>query len=89
MFLTGLIRFLRNDGPDRICSSKFFSPIDCREMWVYFDHTFSFTWLTTERRIQVAGGQVRYLLILTEEFEVDLDTSRGCVCVCVFVCVYF
>jgi len=29
----------------------------------------------------VEGGQIPYLLILTEEYEVDLDTSRMCVCV--------
>ena len=34
-FLTGIARFFRNDGPDRICRSKILSPVDGREMWLY------------------------------------------------------
>ena len=34
-FLTGLTHFFRNFGPDRICRSKFFSPVDGRKMWLY------------------------------------------------------
>ena len=63
----------------------------------YFYHNFSHYFVYNRKEHSGWRGpdtlltEIRYLLILIEEFEVDLDTlrarARARVCVCVCVCV--
>jgi hypothetical protein len=90
-FLTGLTRFLRNGGPDKICRSKCFSPVDDREMCLYSPDIsttlFPLLCLQQKGAFRLVGARYVTYWYWPRSLKLTL-TQRGCVCVCVCMRVF-